>query len=92
MFPSLFLNEFLSLSTLSQVQNLTFPTVMVGKALEAQTKPEVIIVGAGLAGLLLAQLLEQIDVPYHVYERAPAVKPLGKDLSLSSSLTTRVLG
>ncbi|KAI8345671.1 hypothetical protein B0O80DRAFT_504137 [Mortierella sp. GBAus27b] len=50
---------------------------MVGKVMDARAKPEVMIVGAGLAGLLLAQLLEQIDVPYHVFERATAVKPLG---------------
>jgi len=61
---------------------------MVGKVCEAQTKPEVIIVGAGLAGLLLAQLLEQIDVPYHVYERATAVKPLGKLTLLSPTMAT----
>lgn len=40
-------------------------------------KPEVAIVGAGLGGLLMGQLLEQIDVPYHIFERATAVKPLG---------------
>jgi 2-polyprenyl-6-methoxyphenol hydroxylase-like FAD-dependent oxidoreductase len=40
-------------------------------------KPEVLIVGAGLAGLMLGMLLERIDVPYQIYERAPTVKPLG---------------
>lgn len=40
-------------------------------------KPEVLIVGAGLAGLMLGMLLEKIDVPYRIYERAATVKPLG---------------
>lgn len=44
---------------------------------EASTKPTVLIAGAGLAGLLLGTLLERIDVPYHIYERAAVVKPLG---------------
>lgn len=44
---------------------------------EGSAKPEVIIVGAGVGGLLLGQLLEQIEVPYHIFERAEAVKPLG---------------
>lgn len=42
-----------------------------------QSKPEVAIIGAGIGGLLLGQLMEQIDVPYHIYERATTVKPLG---------------
>ncbi|KAI8345027.1 hypothetical protein B0O80DRAFT_476032 [Mortierella sp. GBAus27b] len=59
---------------------------MVGKVMDARAKPEVMIVGAGLAGLLLAQLLEQIDVPYHVFERATAVKPLGSAMTLGPSI------
>ncbi|KAF9982673.1 hypothetical protein BGZ65_002601, partial [Modicella reniformis] len=53
---------------------------------EAKTKPEVIIVGAGLAGLLLGQLLEQIGVPYHIFERAAVVKPLGSAMTLGPSI------
>ncbi|KAK3828002.1 MAG: hypothetical protein J3Q66DRAFT_321600 [Benniella sp.] len=52
----------------------------------AWAKPEVAIVGAGIAGLLLGQLLEQIDVPYHIYERAATVKPLGSAMSLGASV------
>jgi len=40
-------------------------------------KPTVIIVGAGLGGLMLGALLEKSDVPYAIFERAAAVKPLG---------------
>ena len=39
--------------------------------------PNVMIVGAGLAGLLLAILLDKAGIPYEIYERAPSVKPLG---------------
>lgn len=44
----------------------------------AQTGPKVLIVGAGLGGVTLAILLEKAGVPYEVFERAAAVKPLGR--------------
>ncbi|KAF9998252.1 hypothetical protein BGZ80_006822, partial [Entomortierella chlamydospora] len=44
---------------------------------EARSRPEVLIIGAGIAGLTPAILLEQIKVPYHIFERAAGVKPLG---------------
>ncbi|KAF9924758.1 hypothetical protein BGZ65_008150, partial [Modicella reniformis] len=50
------------------------------------SKPEVLIVGAGLAGLMLALLLERVDVPYHIYERASAVKALGSAMALGPSI------
>ncbi|KAF9582727.1 hypothetical protein BGW38_010840, partial [Lunasporangiospora selenospora] len=40
--------------------------------------PQIMIVGSGLAGLMLAILLERIQVPYLVFERAAKVKPLGE--------------
>ncbi|KAF9161708.1 hypothetical protein BGX21_002051 [Mortierella sp. AD011] len=43
----------------------------------ADTRPGVLIIGAGIAGLTLAILLEQINIPYHIFERAAEVKPLG---------------
>jgi len=39
--------------------------------------PHVLIVGAGLAGLLLAILLDKAGIPYEIFERASSVKPLG---------------
>jgi cation diffusion facilitator CzcD-associated flavoprotein CzcO len=39
--------------------------------------PAVVIVGAGLGGLMIAILLERLSIPYHVFERATTVKPLG---------------
>ncbi|KAH7038747.1 hypothetical protein BKA57DRAFT_509500 [Linnemannia elongata] len=40
-------------------------------------RPKVLIVGAGLEGLLLGALLEKAGVPYQIFERATTVKPLG---------------
>ncbi|KAF9093614.1 hypothetical protein BGX23_003117 [Mortierella sp. AD031] len=49
-------------------------------------KPTVLIVGAGLGGLMLGALLESCNIPYLIFERAAAVKHLGSALSLSSPL------
>ncbi|KAF9278110.1 hypothetical protein BGZ68_008769 [Mortierella alpina] len=49
-------------------------------------RPEVLIVGAGLSGLLLGILLERADIPYNIYERAPKVKPLGAIMSLNVNI------
>ncbi|KAF9160882.1 hypothetical protein BGX20_002359, partial [Mortierella sp. AD010] len=49
-------------------------------------KPMVIIIGAGLSGLLLGVLLDQIDIPYHIYERAKEIRPLGSALTLGASI------
>jgi len=45
--------------------------------LKSDGKTHVLIVGAGLAGLLLAILLDKAGIPYQIYERAASVKPLG---------------
>lgn len=50
----------------------------------------VLIAGAGLGGLMLAMLLERINVNYTVFERAPFVKPLGKLSSPSCSSSISV--
>ncbi|KAF9119296.1 hypothetical protein BGW39_000400, partial [Mortierella sp. 14UC] len=52
----------------------------------AGKNPHVLIVGAGLAGLLLAILLDKIDIPYQIYERAKEVKPLGAVMSLNAGI------
>ncbi|KAG0376744.1 hypothetical protein BGX24_007290 [Mortierella sp. AD032] len=46
----------------------------------------VMIVGAGLAGLLLAILLDKAGISYQVYERAEEVKPLGGVMSLNAGI------
>ncbi|KAF9109075.1 hypothetical protein BGX27_008027 [Mortierella sp. AM989] len=49
-------------------------------------RPEVLIIGAGVAGLTLAILLEQINIPYHIFERASEVKPLGSAMSFTGDI------
>ena len=39
--------------------------------------PKVLIVGAGIGGLLLAILLQRAGIDYEIFERATQVKPLG---------------
>ncbi|KAG0220125.1 hypothetical protein BGX33_008482 [Mortierella sp. NVP41] len=48
--------------------------------------PRVIIVGGGLGGLMLGILLDKMGVPYHIFERAPKVKPLGALMSLNGNI------
>ncbi|KAK3847061.1 MAG: hypothetical protein J3R72DRAFT_379683 [Linnemannia gamsii] len=48
--------------------------------------PHVMIVGAGLAGLLLAIFLDKAGIPYQIYERAKKVKPLGGVMSLNAGI------
>ncbi|KAF9980692.1 hypothetical protein BGZ75_008149 [Mortierella antarctica] len=48
--------------------------------------PTVLIVGAGLGGLLLGALLERINIPYFIFERATKVKPLGSAMSLGINI------
>jgi len=44
--------------------------------------PKVLIVGAGIGGLLLGALLEKAKIPYEIFERTSCVKPLGTPLYL----------
>lgn len=44
---------------------------------ERSSQPTVLIVGAGLGGLMLGALLEKADIPYAIFERTAVVKPLG---------------
>jgi 2-polyprenyl-6-methoxyphenol hydroxylase-like FAD-dependent oxidoreductase len=45
-------------------------------------KPKILIVGAGIGGLMLAILLEKAGAHYEVYDRITEIKPLGKRLWL----------
>ncbi|KAF9136765.1 hypothetical protein BG015_003027 [Linnemannia schmuckeri] len=49
-------------------------------------KPTILIVGAGLGGLMMGALLEKSGVPYTIFERAVAVKPLGSVMSIGPTL------
>lgn len=44
------------------------------------TKLHVLISGAGIAGLMLAILLEHLDISYEIVERCREMRPLGKSL------------
>ncbi|KAF8939493.1 hypothetical protein EDD21DRAFT_442467 [Dissophora ornata] len=50
------------------------------------TKAKVLIVGAGIGGLVLAALLEKAGIEYNVYERAKEVIPLGSAISLGPNV------
>ncbi|KAG0203774.1 hypothetical protein BGX33_008916 [Mortierella sp. NVP41] len=53
------------------------------ESLVTDNPPHVLISGAGLAGLLLGNLLEKADIPYEIFERSSEIKPLGAVMSLS---------
>ncbi|KAF9134469.1 hypothetical protein BGW39_006929 [Mortierella sp. 14UC] len=48
--------------------------------------PHVMIVGAGLGGLLLATLLDKAGIAYEIFERAKEVKPLGAVMTLNAGV------
>ncbi|KAF9906865.1 hypothetical protein EC991_000229 [Linnemannia zychae] len=49
-------------------------------------KPTVLIVGAGLGGLMLGALLEKANIPYAIFERTAEVKPLGSALMIGAAM------
>ncbi|KAF9906864.1 hypothetical protein EC991_000228 [Linnemannia zychae] len=51
-----------------------------------EVKAKVLIVGAGIGGLLLGTLLEKADIPYEIFERTSSVKPLGSALMIGSNV------
>ncbi|KAG0305464.1 hypothetical protein BGZ98_004085 [Dissophora globulifera] len=53
---------------------------------EEYATPEVLIVGAGLGGIMLGILLEQIGIPYRIFERATKLKPLGSVMTLGPTI------
>ncbi|ORZ08757.1 hypothetical protein BCR41DRAFT_424341 [Lobosporangium transversale] len=48
--------------------------------------PGVIIVGAGIGGLLLGTILERLGYPYRILERATEMRSLGSAMTLSASV------
>ncbi|KAF9391776.1 hypothetical protein BGX21_011182, partial [Mortierella sp. AD011] len=46
------------------------------------TKPKVLIVGAGIGGLTLAAILERANIPYEIFEKASSIKPLGSAMAI----------
>ncbi|KAG0262253.1 hypothetical protein BG011_000159 [Mortierella polycephala] len=52
---------------------------------DTQQLPRVIIVGAGLGGIALGIFLDRLKIPFHIYERAEKVKPLGSVMGFTAS-------
>ncbi|KAF9434047.1 hypothetical protein BGZ76_008646 [Entomortierella beljakovae] len=48
--------------------------------------PKVLISGAGISGLFLANLFEKADIPYEIFERAKEVLPLGTVMCLTANI------
>ncbi|KAF9356663.1 hypothetical protein BGX26_004936 [Mortierella sp. AD094] len=46
------------------------------------TKPKVLIVGAGIGGLALGAILEKANIPYEIFEKASSMKPLGSAIAV----------
>ncbi|KAF9106487.1 hypothetical protein BGX27_009142 [Mortierella sp. AM989] len=53
---------------------------------QEKARPVVMIAGAGLGGLLLAILLEQINIPYHIFERSKELRTFGGLMTLGASI------
>ncbi|KAG9063368.1 hypothetical protein KI688_004250 [Linnemannia hyalina] len=50
-------------------------------------KPRVLIVGAGLAGLTLAILLQKAEVPYDIFERGLDTRTVGTAMMFGSNVS-----
>ncbi|KAG0310431.1 hypothetical protein BGZ97_012561 [Linnemannia gamsii] len=58
---------------------------------EQWAKPKVLISGAGVGGLTLALILEQVGYEYEVFERASKIKPLGAAMSFSHNVAPAMI-
>ncbi|KAF9123107.1 hypothetical protein BGW39_009255 [Mortierella sp. 14UC] len=54
--------------------------------LDQRDKPTVLIVGAGLGGLMQGTLLEKASIPYTIFERFSIGKPLGSAIMVGPNL------
>ncbi|KAF9948834.1 hypothetical protein BGZ72_009266 [Mortierella alpina] len=54
--------------------------------LPPRPRPRVVIVGAGLGGLMMGILLEKMDIPYQILERATKIKPLGSLMGFNANI------
>ncbi|KAF9994132.1 hypothetical protein BGZ79_001140 [Entomortierella chlamydospora] len=48
--------------------------------------PTVLIVGAGIGGLMLGAVLESANISYHILERAQEPRPLGSAIAISANI------
>ncbi|KAF9388185.1 hypothetical protein CPB97_001485 [Podila verticillata] len=61
-------------------------TTPTPKTTPSPKRPKVLIVGAGLGGVVLGAFLEKAGVPYEIYERAAIVKPLGSAMAFGCNV------
>ncbi|KAF9970963.1 hypothetical protein BGZ73_006177 [Actinomortierella ambigua] len=47
---------------------------------------KVLVVGAGMAGLMLGHLLERANIQYEIYERAEELRPLGSAMGFGANI------
>ncbi|KAF9200245.1 hypothetical protein BGZ49_009547 [Haplosporangium sp. Z 27] len=53
---------------------------------QENSSPQVLIVGAGLGGLMFGAILETANISYHILERATEVRPLGSAIAMSGNV------
>ncbi|KAG0373978.1 hypothetical protein BGX24_010987 [Mortierella sp. AD032] len=52
----------------------------------AEDKPTVMIIGAGLGGLLLGVLLNRAGISFYIYEKATVIQPIGSALPIGGQI------
>ncbi|KAK3831887.1 MAG: hypothetical protein J3R72DRAFT_495455 [Linnemannia gamsii] len=73
------------------IQNASVPGLegmqtMTNMSLRPRPSFRVVTVGTGLAGLMMGILLDKMNIPYLILERASKVKPLGALMSLNGNI------
>lgn len=53
---------------------------------QSHNRPKVLIVGAGIGGLMLGALLQKGGMDFEIFDRATVIKPLGSAMSMGASL------
>ncbi|KAF9333061.1 hypothetical protein BG006_004049 [Podila minutissima] len=53
---------------------------------QSHNRPKVLIVGAGIGGLMLGALLQKGGMDFEIFDRATVIKPLGSAMSMGANL------
>ncbi|KAG0325450.1 hypothetical protein BG004_003212 [Podila humilis] len=70
----------------SSFQKVDVPYQMPSTHTTFPSKLKVLIIGAGIGGLMMGALLQKGGVDFEIYERARVVKPLGSAMSMGANL------